>query len=204
MRHLGTKRLETGRLLLRRLLPADAPAMFQNWASDPAVTRWLRWEPHKDVFETRALLAAWAELYQNPDYYQWAITEQGRDDVIGSISLMRAAAPDFHPDEWPGADLSEGIWEPGYCLSRAFWGKGYMTEALRAVTNFWFAQADGSWLTCCHAKGNPASGAVMKKAGFVYDHEAVYHKFDGTPIDCLVYRLTRAEYETFAAKQRDR
>lgn len=39
MRHTGTPELETDRLLLRRLLPQDAPQMYENWANDPAVTR---------------------------------------------------------------------------------------------------------------------------------------------------------------------
>ena len=42
MRHAGTHDIETPRLLLRRLTPADAPAMYRNWANDPAVTRFLR------------------------------------------------------------------------------------------------------------------------------------------------------------------
>lgn len=46
MRHAGTQEIETPRLLLRRLLPSDAPMMYANWASDPEVTRWLRWTPH--------------------------------------------------------------------------------------------------------------------------------------------------------------
>lgn len=75
MRHAGTQDIETPRLLLRRLLPEDAPQMYANWASDPEVTRYLRWEPHKSPAETRELLAAWALLYPNPDYYQWAMVE---------------------------------------------------------------------------------------------------------------------------------
>ena len=47
-----------------------------------------------------------------------------------------------------------------------------------------------------HAVENPASGKVMMKAGFVYDHEAVYHKFDGTAIPCKCYALTREHYES--------
>lgn len=39
MRHTGTLELETGRLLLRRLLSQDALQMYENWANDPAVTR---------------------------------------------------------------------------------------------------------------------------------------------------------------------
>lgn len=68
MRHAGTQEIETPRLLLRRLMPSDAPMMYANWANDPEVTRWLRWTPHKDVAETQELLSAWALLYPNEDY----------------------------------------------------------------------------------------------------------------------------------------
>ena len=52
MRHAGTQALETDRLFLRQLLPEDAEQMYTNWASDPEVTRFLRWEPHKNALET--------------------------------------------------------------------------------------------------------------------------------------------------------
>ena len=90
MRHAGTQDIETPRLLLRRLLPEDAPQMYANWASDPEVTRYLRWEPHKSPAETRELLAAWALLYPNPDYYQWAMVEKATGQVFGSISLYKS------------------------------------------------------------------------------------------------------------------
>lgn len=200
MRHAGTQTIETERLLLRRLLPEDAGMMYRNWASDPAVTRYLRWAPHKTPDDTRALLTAWAELYANADYYQWAIVEKDTDEVFGSISLFDARAQQQNrsgAEIWrtPGLHFADGIWESGYCIGRPWWGKGYMTEALRAVVRYWFTRTDGGWLACGHAAKNPASGAVMRKAGFVYDHESVYHKFDGTPVPCRVYCLTRAVYE---------
>lgn len=88
-------------------------------------------------------------------------------------------------------DLSGGIWEPGYCIGQKWWGKGLTTEALQAVVDFWFNQVGGTFLTCCHAVHNPASGRVMEKAGFVYHHNDVYHKFDGTPMECRCYLLTK-------------
>ena len=198
MRHVGTQEIETPRLLLRRLTPADAPAMYRNWANDPAVTRFLRWEPHKDENETFALLTAWEELYQNPDYYQWCMVEKSTGEVFGSMSFYDDTAGD------PGAaagwqargfDISQGVWEPGYCIGRAWWGKGYTTEALNAVVDYWFTRTDGTWLACCHAVENPASGRVMQKAGFVYSHDATYHKFDGTPVSCRTYLLTRDAWQ---------
>ena len=196
MRHVGTQELETERLLLRRLLPEDAPMMYANWASDPEVTRYLRWEPHKNAAETRELLTAWASLYPNPDYYQWAMVEKATGQVFGSLSLVNSLLGEpQQKTEWPGLDLSGGTWEPGYCIGRAWWNKGFTAEALKAVVRFWFTQTDGPFLTCCHAVDNPASGKVMEKAGFVYHHDAVYHKFDGTPVECRSYLLTRERFE---------
>ena len=196
MRHTGTLELETDRLLLRRLLPQDAPQMYANWANDPAVTRFLRWEPHKSPAETRELLSAWAELYPNPDYYQWAMVEKATGQVFGSISLCNALLGEpQQKTRWPGLDLSGGIWEPGYCIGQKWWGKGFTTEALQAVVDFWFRQVGGTFLTCCHAVHNPASGRVMEKAGFVYHHNDVYHKFDGTPVECRCYLLTKERYD---------
>jgi ribosomal-protein-alanine N-acetyltransferase len=202
MRHVGTQPLATERLLLRRLLPADAAQMYRNWACDPAVTRYLRWEPHESAERTRTLLSAWAELYSNLDYYQWAITDKATGEVFGSISVMRtgsdhvaayrAAVPDF--DELDSVIAENGLWEVGYCVGRAWWNKGYTTEALRAVVRFWFGEVKGECLTCCHAVANPASGAVMRKVGFRYTHDTVYHKFDGTPMDCHAYFLRRDAY----------
>ena len=162
MHHTGTPELETDRLLLRRLLPQDAPQMYENWANDPAVTRFLRWEPHKSPAETRELLSAWAELYPNPDYYQWAMVEKATGQVFGSISVYNALLGEPQQRvKWPGLELSGGIWEPGYCI----------------------------------AVQNPASGRVMEKAGFVYHHNDVYHKFDGTPVECRCYLLTKERYD---------
>ena len=119
MRHAGTQEIETPRLLLRRLMPSDAPMMYANWANDPEVTRWLRWTPHKDVAETQELLSAWALLYPNEDYYQWAIVEKATGQVFGSISLYNSLLGEpAQRNEWPGFDLSEGIWEPGYGIGK--------------------------------------------------------------------------------------
>ena len=100
MRHAGTQTIETERLLLRPLTPEDAPMMYANWANDPDVTRWLRWEPHKNVDETRELLTAWALLYPNGDYYQWAIVEKSTRQVFGSIGVFTSSSAEPERDPW--------------------------------------------------------------------------------------------------------
>ena len=73
MKKIGTKRLETGRLILRRFTVEDAEAMYRNWASDPEVTRYLTWPCHASAEATAALLETWVEKYQDGGYFQWAI-----------------------------------------------------------------------------------------------------------------------------------
>ena len=196
MRHAGTQEIVTERLLLRRLLPRDAEMMYENWASDPEVTRFLRWEPHRNALQTAGLLAAWATLYPNPDYYQWAIVEKATGQVFGSISIFNAAlGAQEKKAAWPELDTSGGVWETGYCIGQKWWNQGFTTEALKAVVDYWFRNTDRNWLCCCYAKENPASGRVMEKAGFVYHHNDVYHKFDGTPVECRCYLLTKERYD---------
>lgn len=73
MKNLGTKRLETDRLVLRRFVIEDAMDMYQNWASDPEVTRFLTWPAHEDVETSKNILQDWIKRYDNNDFYNWAI-----------------------------------------------------------------------------------------------------------------------------------
>lgn len=203
VRHLGTVPLKTDRLALGRLTAADAEEMFHNWAGDEAVARFMRWPTHKNSLETFQLLAAWECLYQSADYYNWGIRRRADGALMGTIGFV--LGEEQSPEAWraPGLDFSAGVWEPGYCLGRAFWGQGYAAEALAAVRDFWFDEVGGAWLACCHAVENPASGRVMEKAGWRFDHAATYHKADGTPVACRAYYLKKEERQknAFEVKQ---
>ena len=63
MKHSGTKRLETERLVLRRYVISDAPAMFNNWASDCEVTKFLMWQPHESVEVSKSIIEDWLKQY---------------------------------------------------------------------------------------------------------------------------------------------
>jgi len=127
MEHKGTCMLETARLVLRRFEMADAQAMYDNWASDPEVTRYLTWQPHAGVDETRAILADWIAAYERPDHYHWAIVERELGEPIGSISVVDAD------------DAAERL-EVGYCIGSAWWNRGYTSEALAAVIDYLLGQ----------------------------------------------------------------
>lgn len=191
MNHFGTRPIKTERLLLRPLTLDDAEVMFEHWAGDPEVTRFLRWEPHKNWMVTFAYLNELVPQYTREDFYCWGITDGATGVLMGTISIAPA-----EPDpQWAGLGLDTGEpWEVGYCIGKRWWNKGYTTEALRGVVEYWFDNTDAGWISAGHALQNPASGKVLQKAGFWFDHEAVYHTFLGVPVPCNAYCLTREDY----------
>ena len=183
MRHQGTKTIHTARCTLRPLAVADAEAMYQNWASDAAVTRYVTWLTHESVQDTRLLLEDWTQKYiTDPAYYNWGIVRNEDGVLMGTVGAM--------PPE------RSAYFEPGYCLGTAFWAQGYASEALDAVVEYLFHTVGMDTLFCCHAIKNPASGHVMQKIGFVYTHDATYSKINGSEIfPCRCYLLTKENYD---------
>ena len=117
MKHLGTKKLGTDRLILRQFSVEDAKAMYNNWASDPDVTKYLMWPYHKSIEVSSAVLTDWTNQYGKDDYYQWAIIlKENDDDPIGSIAVV-------YKD-----DTVEMV-HIGYCIGKKWWNQGIMSES---------------------------------------------------------------------------
>ena len=115
----------TDRLLLRPFRADDAEKMFHGWVTDPEVTRYLTWEPHKNLEETERILEAWLAEYEKKDCYRFGIERREDGRLMGSIDVV---------------NYKDGIPEIGYCSGREFWGKGYMTEACRAFVELLFSE----------------------------------------------------------------
>ena len=157
MKAIGTQTLITEDLILRRFELSDAPAMFNNWAGRPDNVTYLTWPAHADLSVTQATMARWVAAYQDGGTLIWAITLKSQpDQVIGDISAL-----DYVP--------STNSMTIGYVLGRDYWGKGYMTQALIAVSRFLLQEADLNRLSATHAPANPGSGRVMQKAGFHFE-----------------------------------
>ena len=88
MKHLGTKTIETRRLVLRRFTLSDAEPMYRNWASDPEVTRYLLWPAHESEEETKGILKGWIAAYEKPEKYEWCIELKEIGEAIGSIGVV--------------------------------------------------------------------------------------------------------------------
>ena len=158
MKHLGTKRMETDRLILRPFVKEDAEPMYRNWASDPEVTKFLTWSSYKSMDAAHKILEIWTKQYEDNTFYQWAIELKERNEPIGSISVVK------HDDRVELAHV-------GYCIGKTWWNQGIVTEALSAVINYLFDEVEVQRIEALHDSNNPASGAVMRKCGM---------KFEGT------------------------
>ena len=167
----------TPRLLLRPIEASDAPTIFQAYAQDPEVSRFLTWRPHTSIEDTRSYLASAVAAVSSRNY---AIIERGSGALIGSFELRQAAS-----------------WRLGYgyALARPFWGRGLMTEALTEVAGWALAQP-GIWrISDVVDVDNPASARVMEKAGFVREgvlrRWGLHPNVSDEPRDCYLYARVR-------------
>lgn len=156
MKHLGTKELETNRLVLRRFVPEDAEPMFRNWASDPEVTKYLTWSAHGSVEVSAWVVNDWVSHYGEDDYYQWAIVPKDFGEPIGSISVVSKN------------DQAQSV-HIGYCIGKTWWHRGYMSEALDTVIHYFLDEVGVNRIDSRHDPRNPHSGAVMRKCGMIYE-----------------------------------
>lgn len=156
MKHLGTKRIETERLILRRFTLEDADKMYHNWASDPEVTRFLIWPTHSSVEVTRDILKTWIAAYENPDRYEWCIARKENDEPVGSIGVVYC-------------NEKASSMEIGYCISKNYWHQGITSEALSAVMKYLLEEVGANRIESRHDPRNPHSGDVMKKCGMKYE-----------------------------------
>ncbi len=165
--------LHTERLILRPFREGDAEAMFRNWTQDERVARYCRWHPHKDVSETEEYLKLCLDAE-----YSWAITLNDNDEPIGCIDVV--------------GENDVGVPEIGYVLAHDYWGRGIMTETVKAAIDELF-RCGFEKVGACHDVDNPASGKVMEKCGMTYVRSCMAMKKFGSDEQCEVkcYEISR-------------
>lgn len=127
LKHLGTKIIETERLLLRKFKIEDAEDMFKNWAGDDEVTKYLTWPTHSSVEASKKVIGMWEKENDLLNHYQWCIELKESSEAIGSISVV-------HINE----DINSV--EVGYCIGKHFWRHGITSEAFSALIPFFFEE----------------------------------------------------------------
>lgn len=141
--------LTTARLKLRKPRIDDAQAIFETYAQDPEVTRYVTWKPHESIAMTEEFLRDAVAAWEGDERFVWAITEIDDDAPIGGID----------------ARVEGHRVEIGYVIARPYWGKGYATEATRAIVEHATASPEISrvWAMCI--VDNSASSRVLEKCG---------------------------------------
>ncbi|MBF4691982.1 GNAT family N-acetyltransferase [Fusibacter ferrireducens] len=182
IKNQGTVELETNRIILRRFTMEDADAMFNNWASDEEISRYMRWPFHRQVAETKQIINSWLELYKRENFYLWGIVLKETNTLVGSINLF--AVNEF-----------DACGDVGYCIGRAFWGKGIASHALQAVIEYAFNTIGFNRIESYHAIQNPASGKVMSNVGMQFEGSAKqkYRSNQGYE-DCNMYAIIKEAY----------
>ncbi len=142
--------LHSSRLLLRRPEVSDAEAIFQCYASDPEVTRYLAWPTHRSPADTRVFLA-----FSDAEWARWPagpllIFSDADGRLLGSTGLGFEA-------------LHRAT--TGYVLARDAWGQGYATEAAQVMVELASALGVSRLSATCH-HAHLASRRVLEKAGF--------------------------------------
>ena len=167
----------TERLLVRKPDDADAPDIFA-YATDPEVSRFLPWTPHRNIEETRGFLKRCHEVWKDATAYPYVIRHHAAEAVIGMLEFR----PQAHKVEL------------GYVLSRPYWGQGLMTEALRPVVAWLQTQPQVYRIWAYHDVANLGSGGVLRKLGL--RHEGRLGRYfqpaaASEPRDCEMYAWTR-------------
>ncbi len=173
------KTFQTERLRLRKPTLEDADVIFCAYAQDSEVTKYLTWRPHRNTEDTHEFIRSCLAGWNDAKSFHWAIIGKKQNKLIGMI----AARVDAHR------------WELGYVLTRAYWGKGYMTEAVKALLQWALTQPDiyRVWSVC--DVDNVASARVMEKAGMTKEgilrRWSIHPNISEEPRDSYCYAATK-------------
>ncbi|WP_072397652.1 GNAT family N-acetyltransferase [Hyphomicrobium sp. CS1GBMeth3] len=138
------KPIKTRRLVLRALKDSDVPQLTRL-AGDWDVARMTARIPYP---YSEAMAREWLASLA-PGEFVRAVTFGGT--LVGAVGYV--------PND-------DGSAEIGYWIGRPWWGRGFASEAARALVRYCFTTAGFKRLTCCHFEDNLASARVVRKLGF--------------------------------------
>ncbi len=145
--------LKTRRLILRQPLMSDAVEIFERYASDVEVTKFLGWPCHRSVSDTEAFLRFSAEEWDRWPAGPYLIVSRTDGQLLGSTGFGF---------QTPYEAMT------GYVLAKGAWGKGFATEALTAIVDVATRIGVSLLFALCHPEHRP-SRRVLEKCGFVRD-----------------------------------
>lgn len=171
---------ETDRLVLREPWASDARDLFEAYTQDSEVTRYMMWRPHASIGETQAFVDEAVRDWQAGSRLPYILTLREQPErVIGVLE----ARPRGH------------LVDIGYVLARAYWGKGLMPEAIRALcVNALALPSVFRIQASCDAE-NRASARALEKSGFTcegrLERYTIHPNLSPDPRPCFLYARCR-------------
>jgi ribosomal-protein-alanine N-acetyltransferase len=177
--------LETNRLFLREIIPADAPIVYEI-LSDPVVTRYYDVETFTKKEQALRHIRWYTNRFKYREGIRWAIVHRQSNILIGTCG--------FH--NW---HKSSRRVEMGYELAAQQWGRGFATEAATRILKFGFDHLNFNRIEAWAMLDNRASMHVLKKLGFC--QEGVlreYGYWHGRFHDVMMFSILKREWDARA------
>lgn len=170
---------ETARLRAAPATVADAQVVFDEYASDPEVSRYMTWTPHRSVEETAQFLERCERVWVEGSAFPWTLWHKQDNAFVGSIEIR----------------VGKSSVDIGYALARPWWRQGLMSEAVTSVIEWAIAQPTihRVWAVC--DVENLASARLLQRVGM--EREGILRRWlthpnmSETPRDCLCYSIVR-------------
>ncbi|WP_407307684.1 GNAT family N-acetyltransferase [Desulfosporosinus sp. SB140] len=179
---MGTQSINTQRLILRRFEITDTQSTFHNWISDPEVQNNYGEETCNTISDTRQKLEKWICLYNNKEFYRWAIILKETNENIGQIAFYLVDSKNHR------ADVE-------YCIGQSYQRNGYAPEALKAVIEYGFKNLCLNRVQAFHRSKNGSSGKVLRKAGMKCEGTLKQYLIHNDEFDdCIMYAIIRDEW----------
>lgn len=169
----------TERTIVSSPIIEDAKDIYNNYTQDSEVTKYLVWKPHTDIQQTLDWINFCIKNSNTSSGFKLVIYHKLDKQAIGMIDFRFS---DFQADF-------------GYVLSRKYWNKGIMTEAMEPVLKYVYNQPSIYRIWATHDIDNSASGKVMEKLGLQYEgilrRSIIHPNISDKPRDAKVYSLVK-------------
>ena len=191
MNLIGSKAIETERLILRSSMMEEQKRLWEILMI-PEVNKWYltsgkkhasdkeywSWENQEKFYKSKV------DKSQKPDVFCWSIFLKETKEVIGQVSAQEK-----------GEDIT--IRDVGWFIDPKYQGKGYATEAAKAMIDYMFNEVEINEISSGAVKDNTASCRIFEKLGFTKigeaDEESPYTFYDGI-LTFSKYGLTKEYY----------
>lgn len=145
-------KLETNRLVLRKIEKTDAEDMFEH-ASNKSISKYVQWDTHKSIDESKGFIKSILSNYIKGEFpAPWAIVYKENNKFIGTIEFTEINAENRYG-------------EIGYAISEEYWGQGLAVEAAKEILKIGFDILYLNRIQACCMTENIQSTKVMTKIG---------------------------------------